>query len=88
MFNKTIPRDGDGAGRGRVGLKSINPSPPRPVVQGYHLCRTGKTRAGRSREGQVKQGEEKLPSLLWSFFLTKENLIRGEIRGVHSSTFF
>ena len=31
MFNKTIPRDGEGAGRGRVGLKSVNSSPPRPA---------------------------------------------------------
>ena len=31
MFNKTIPRGGDGARRGRVGLKSVNPSPPRPA---------------------------------------------------------
>ena len=31
MFNKTIPRDGEGVGRGWVGLKSVNPSPSRPA---------------------------------------------------------
>ena len=40
--------DGDGKGRGKVGLKSLNPSPP------HHLCEMGKTHLGRSEEERVK----------------------------------
>ena len=57
----------DGEGRGRVGLKGLNPSPP------HLLYEVEKTRAGRSGKGQVKRGGEKLPSLLK---IHKESLLR------------
>ena len=45
-----------------AGLKSLNPSPPRPMVRGknlvpslpHHFCGAGKTCDVQSGEGQVK----------------------------------
>ena len=46
-----------GVGWGRLGLKSLNLSPP------HYLCGTRKTWVGRSGKGRVKQSGARLPSL-------------------------
>ena len=70
MFNKTIPRDGDGAGRsGSKKCKPI-PAPPRDAGLKSHPIpappplRGGENRTGRIEEGRVKRGGAKLPSLV------------------------
>ena len=74
MFNKTIPRGGDGAGRGRGGSKKCKPIPAPPRGAGLKShpipapppLRGGENLHGakRGRAGQAGRGGAKLPSLV------------------------
>ena len=85
MFNKTIPRGGDGAGQG--GSKKCKPIPtpsrgaglkPHPIPAPPPL-RGGENPHGAKRGGvgQAGQGRAKLPSLItciyWSNFCLDKN---------------
>ena len=69
MFNKTIPRGRDGAGRGGSKKCKPIPAPPRGAGLNSHPIpappplRGGENSHG-SGEGRVKRGGAKLPSLL------------------------
>ena len=68
MFNKTIPRDGDGAGRGGGGSKKCKPIPAPPRGAGLKSCpipappplRGGENPQGAKRGGAGQAGRGKI----------------------------
>ena len=63
MFNKTIPRGGDGAGMGRGGSKKCKPIPVPPRGAGlksYPIPAPPPLRGGENPHGAKRGGEERV----------------------------